>query len=249
LDLVVRSPAFECKGGILDKREELLKLVKKRRRRDIFTGYGRLADYGNGAFDCDFVSPYSKGAHNYDASVMILLQDWSSDDALRRSSGPSELGRDPDLPTNKTLDALLGASLHLTLKETYATNLFPFIKAGGLSTRIPFADLVLAATEFAFPQIKIVAPRLVVCLGKNTFNALRVAAVQGGLAHGLTRCRDMDSAIREAFAVELEGRKVAIWAQAHTGAWGQRNRNKNAAGRASEDWMKMSRAVGSNIRG
>lgn len=75
-------------GGTLDKHAELLKLVEKRRQRDILRGYARLADYADGAFDrnCDFVSPYSKGAHNYDADVMILLQDWSSDAALRRSS-------------------------------------------------------------------------------------------------------------------------------------------------------------------
>lgn len=223
----------------MDKRAELLKLVEKRRRRDILPGYGRLADYGNGAFDvnCDYVSPYSKGAHNYDADVMIMLQDWSSDDALQRSSGPSEQGRDPNLPTNKTLDRLLSHTLGLRLEDTYATNLFPFIKAGGLSTRIPFADLVLAAKEFALRQIGIVAPKLVVCLGKNTFDALRVAA-------GLTRCRNMTCAIGSPFEIEFRGRRVAIWAQAHTGARGQQNRNKGAPGRTTDDWMKMSHEVG-----
>lgn len=230
----------------MDKRAELLKLVEKRRRRDILPGYGRLADYGNGAFDvnCDYVSPYSKGAHNYNADVMIMLQDWSSDDALQRSSGPSELGRDPKLPTNKTLDRLLSDTLGLRLEDTYATNLFPFIKAGGLSARIPFADLVLAAKEFALPQIRIVAPRLVVCLGKNTFNAIRVAAFQSGLTHKSDRCRTMGDAINAAFPIEVGGRKVAIWAQAHTGAWGQGTRNKGDPGRTSRDWMKMSRDVG-----
>jgi len=230
----------------LDKCAELLKLVEKRRQRDILPEYGRLADYGNGAFDvnCDYVSPYSKGAHNHDADVMIMLQDWSSDDALRRSSGPSELGRDPNLPTNRTLDRLLSDTLGLRLEDTYATNLFPFIKGRGLSTRIPFADLVLAAKEFALPQIRIVAPRLVVCLGKNTFNAIRVAASQNGLAHESDRCRTMEDAINAAFTVELEGRKVAIWAQAHTGAWGQSNRNRGVPGRTSDDWMKMSLDVG-----
>lgn len=186
----------------MDKRAELLKLVEKRRRRDILPGYGRLVDYGNGAFDvnCDYVSPYSKRAHNYNADVMIMLQDWSSDDALQRSSGPSELGRDPKLPTNKTLDRLLSDTLGLRLEDTYATNLFPFIKSGGLSTRIPFADLVLAAKEFALLQIGIVAPKLVVCLGKNTFNAIRVAA-------GLTRCRNMAYAIGSPFEIEFRGRK------------------------------------------
>lgn len=229
----------------MDKHAELLKLVKKRRQPDILPGYARLGDYADGAFDknCDFVSPYSKGAHNYDADVMVLLQDWSSDDALQRSSGPSELGRDPNLPTNKTLDKLLDVALGLKLEATYATNLFPFIKAGGLSARIPFADLVLAAMEFALPQVRIIAPRLVVCLGKNTFNAMRVAASERGLTHASGRCRTMANAIDSPFPIELEGRKVTVWAQAHPGAWGQSNRNKGNPGRTFEDWKKMSRDV------
>jgi restriction system protein len=230
----------------LSKHAKLLELVEKRRQPDILPQYARLADYADGAFDrdCNFVSPYSKGAHNIDADVMIMLQDWSSDNALRRSSGPSELGRDPNLPTNRTLDRLLRDTIGLKLEDTYATNLFPFIKGRGLSARIPFADLVLAAKEFALPQIRIVAPKLVICLGKNTFNAIRVAASQSGLTHEAERCHTMEDAINAAFTVELEGRKVAIWAQAHTGAWGQSNRNKGAPGRTSEDWLKMSRSVG-----
>jgi len=230
----------------LDKRSQLLELVKKRRQGDILPKYRRLADYADGAFDvnCDYVSPYSKGAHNTDADVMVVLQDWSSDDALRRSSGPSELGRDPDLPTNKTLAKLLNDALGLRLEDTYATNLFPFIKPGGLSARIPFVDLVLAAKEFALPQIRIISPRLVVCLGKNTFNAIRMAASEGGMVRNAGRCRTMGDAISSAFSIDFDGRGVRIWGQAHTGAWGQRNRNKNAPGRTAEDWLDMSREVG-----
>lgn len=230
----------------MNKKANLLELVEKRRQPDILPGYARLADYADGAFDknCDFVSPYSKGAHNYDADVMILLQDWSSDDALRRSTGPSELGRDPSLPTNKTLERLLESALGLSLEDTYATNLFPFIKAGSLSARIPFADLVLAATEFALPQIRIIAPRLVVCLGKNTFNAMRVAASESGLTQESGRCPIMARAIDSPFPIEFDERKVLVWAQAHPGAWGQSNRNKGAPGRTSDDWMKLSRDVG-----
>lgn len=222
-------------GAALNKKDELYELVEKRRQPGIFPGYKRLADYGSD-FECCYVSPYSKGAHNYDADVMILLQDWSSDDALQRSSGPSELGRDRNLPTNKTLERLL--------EDTYATNLFPFIKKGGLSSRIPFKDLVLAAEEFALPQIRIVAPRLVICLGKNTFNALRVAVAKSEPARGLRRCRDMASAIAEPFDIEYARHRMAIWAQAHTGAWGQSNRNKKNPGCTFKDWVEMSRIVG-----
>lgn len=223
----------------MSKQEQLAKLVEGRRQP--FKQYKRLADYPG--FECDFVSPYSKGAHNLDADVMILLQDWSSHDALKRSKGPSELGRDPNLPTNKNLDKLLQQSFGMRLAETYATNLFPYIKLGGLSARIPFKDLVYAAETFALPQIRIVAPKLVICFGKNTFNALRVAEQHA-------RCRDMADAIESPFDIDLgAGRKTAVWAQAHPGVLGQNNRNRLHPGRTLQDWESMSRAVGVWRRG
>ncbi|HET6804985.1 MAG TPA: hypothetical protein VFH59_06010 [Frateuria sp.] len=218
----------------MSKQQQLGELVEARRQP--FKHYKRLGDYPG--FECGYVSPYSKGAHNLDSEVMILLQDWSSDDALVRSKGPSELGRDPQLPTNRSLDELLHAAFGMKLAETYATNLFPYIKRGGLSSRIPFGDLVHAAKTFALPQIRIVAPKVVVCLGANTFNALRVAA-------GLERCRGMACAIDSPFDITLgEGRKATAWAQAHPGAWGQRNRNRERPGRTVEDWKRMSEAAG-----
>lgn len=218
----------------MSKQERLEELVKARRQP--FKHYKRLGDYPG--FECNFVSPYSKGARNLDADVMVLLQDWSSDDALSRSDGPSELGHDPNLPTNRNLYALLERSFGLKLSETFATNLFPYIKLGGLSARIPFADLLYAAKTFALPQIRIVAPKLVICLGKNTFNALRVAEDH-------SRCRDMADAIDSPFEIDLgAGRRAAAWAQAHPGVLGQNNRNRQHPGRTFEDWRKMSQAVG-----
>lgn len=222
------------RSAAVTKQEHLALLVEA--RKEPFKQYRRLGDYAG--FECDFVSPYSKGAHNLDADVMILLQDWSSDEALSRSKGPSEHGRDPGLPTNRNLDNLLGAVLGLQLSDTYATNLFPYIKPGGLSSRIPFEDLVYAAKKFALPQVRIVAPKLVVCLGKNTFNAIRVAADE-------PRCRDMSEAIDSPFEADLgSGRRAAVWAQAHPGVLGQNNRNRSHPGRTLEDWQRMSHATG-----
>lgn len=218
----------------MTKQDQLALLVEA--RKEPFKQYRRLGDYPG--FECDFVSPYSKGAHNLHADVMLLLQDWSSDEALSRSKGPSEHGRDPDLPTNRNLDSLLKAAFGLQTSDTYATNLFPYIKLGGLSSRIPFEDLVYAAKMFALPQVQVVAPKLVVCLGKNTFNAMRVAA-------GEPRCRTMPEAIDSPFAVDLgSGRRAAVWAQAHPGVLGQNNRNRKHPGRTLEDWQRMSRCVG-----
>jgi uracil-DNA glycosylase len=111
------------------------------------------------------------------------------------------------------------------LGDVYATNLFPFIKKGSISSSIPMRDLVRAAQEFALPQIRIVQPKFVVCLGLNTFNAIRIVC-------GHAPAQRMNEAIASPFTLE----KSRIWCQAHTGARGQNNRGRERAG---EDWRKM----------
>jgi uracil-DNA glycosylase len=117
-----------------------------------------------------------------DTELMILLQDWAPDDRL---SGPflperCTVGHDPSRRTNRRLHELLLRHFALELEEVYATNVFPFIKVH----KIQPEDFVRAAEEFALPQIKIVEPRLAVCLGKAAFNAVSVAASRSGILSG-----------------------------------------------------------------
>jgi uracil-DNA glycosylase len=213
----------------MNKAARLLDLAHKRQM-SRWPGYKPLAEYHDGAYECDLVSPYTKAAGNIDAAVMILLQDWSSDDRLsgELDSCAATLGLTPSLPTNRNLDRLLKVHFGLSLRETYATNLFPFIKPGKLSSAIRGRDLQRAAREFAIPQIDIVLPRLVICLGLETFNALRTA-----LAIGIEA--PMDRAIGTPFS---RG-ETRIWCQAHTGMLGQNNRNRGGIDRVSQDWLAM----------
>ena len=210
----------------MNKQGLLLALAQKRKA-SRWAGYGRIGDYHNGAYECDFVSPYTKSAGNVDAEIFILLQDWSSDESLRcpLDSDCVRYGLTRTLPTNKRLIELLRTHFSVELGEVYATNLFPFIKKGGMSSLIPMDDLVRAAKEFALPQIRIVQPKLVVCLGLNTFNAIRSAC-----GHPLVQ--RMNDAIASPFTLG----ESRIWCQAHTGALGQNNRGRE---RVAEDWRTM----------
>jgi restriction system protein len=165
---------------------------------------------------------------------MVILQDWSSSEKL---SGPLDqeamkYGYTPSLSTNKNLIRLLNAHFGVRLNDIYATNLFPFIKPGDLSAAIPLYYLVRAAQEFALPQVKIVCPKLVVCLGGTTFNAIRRAC-------GYKGWLKMDSAIESSFKVD----KSRIWCQAHTGQLGQNNRNRGGEDRVFSDWERMKNAI------
>lgn len=216
----------------MDKRAQLLQLAKKRQNY-YWPEYKHIGDYHNGIYECnDYVSPYSKSAHNVDAKVMIMLQDWCSDKFLSNgiNEDADELGYDPTLPTNKNLKQLLDNHFRLTLADTYATNLFPFIKRGGMSTKIPMSDMIKAAKEFALPQIKIISPELVICLGLATFNALRRAL-------GFKSAKNLN----EGIALPFRYKGSVIYCQAHTGQLGKNNRNRGGVDRVNKDWELMSK--------
>jgi len=87
-----------------------------------------------------------------------------------------ELGYNPTLTSNIELIDRLDKYFHLRLSDLYVTNLFPFIP-----DRIDIANQSLlreSATKFGIPQIKIVRPKFVICLGKEVYNALNYSKPQ-----------------------------------------------------------------------
>lgn len=217
---------------MMDKHARLLKLARFRQE-SRWSGYRCIGDYYGGIYECDFVSPYTRSAHNVDAELMILLQDWSCDDVL---SGPylharCTVGHDSDRVTNRRLKDLLHQHFRLELKDVYATNVFPFVKLGAMSASIPIRDLVRAARDFALPQVGIIGPRLAVCLGKAAFDAVALAA-------GRRRSKSLADAIETPF----ETGRTQVWCQAHTGPLGTMARNRNGAGQVAKDWARMASA-------
>lgn len=215
-------------------KEEALAELAKMRQSTRWDGYRCIGDYHDGAYECLFVSPYTKSAHNIAASVMVILQDWSSDSSLsgHLDNDSVVIGHTPHLATNKNLKRLLNETFNLTLGETYGTNLFPFVKHGGMSSKISRSDLARAAREFCIPQIRIVSPQLVICLGLAVFNAIRET-------QGLSRMDTLSLALESPFKIGSS----AIWCQAHTGARGQNTRNKGDRQRTTRDWLQMKQAV------
>ena len=214
------------------KHARLLELAMKRKsaRRPPHRGIG---EYHNGYYECDHVSPYTKSAGNVNADVFVMLQDWSSDSWLKthRDAEVRRLGLARSLPTNKWLERLLCKHLGKSLADVYATNLFPLVKMGNLDRDIPQRDLVWAAQEFAIPQVKIVAPKLVICLGVQTFNAMRRAC-------GERLVQNIDEGLEKSF--KLGG--AQIWCQSHPGGRGRATRNAGDFDRVAEDWKKMREA-------
>jgi uracil-DNA glycosylase len=220
-----------------DKHARLLELARHRQI-SRWLAYKCIGDYHDGVYECDFVSPYTRGAGNVDAELMVLLQDWASDGVLRGPLLPERLtlGHDPRRATNQSLRELLRQHFRLELEEVYATNVFPFVKAGSMNASIAKRDLVRAACEFAIPQVEIVGPRLAVCLGKTAFNAVAVAAGRHGA-----------KSLADAIASPFEIGKTQVWCQAHTGRQGTNYRNRNGVDRVTQDWARMAQAYNNRL--
>jgi hypothetical protein len=101
--------------------------------------------------------------------------------AGERDPERKRLGQGWNVPTNRNLrrywrDHMSG----LESLQTYATNVFPFIKIGKKNAAIRAADMRYAAKKYALPQMKIVSPLMAVCLGPPAFLSMSRAALDKG---------------------------------------------------------------------
>jgi hypothetical protein len=105
---------------------------------------------------------------------MLVGQDWASSKWLSNPKNLifSVLGQNPNLITNKNLKEYL-KYFGLNFSDTYATNAFVFVKEGGMSTKIAQSLLRESIEKFLIPQIDIIKPKMIICLGAETYNAVR----------------------------------------------------------------------------
>ncbi|MEY9741220.1 hypothetical protein ABIF65_000594 [Bradyrhizobium japonicum] len=203
------------------KRTALFALTLKRRS-ESFEGYSRrylnFADILDGYYECDHVVPWTTSACNLDAELMLISQDWASEEfLLKTGKDPKqrEQGQVENLATNQNIKVMLRRHMNLSFEETYATDAFAFIKSGSMNARIPFSDLVKSTLEYALPQIKIVRPKMVLCLGSAPFNALRRACNLRGWMN-----LERSFQVGTPFHTEVCG--VPVFAVAHPGGTGTR---------------------------
>lgn len=167
---------------VQQKRDELLRLAKRRKSHPVPPPHRNLSCFHNGYYECDHVSPWSISACNVDAELMLIGQDWASSEVLQKAPDEERrrLGQEWSSQTNQNLRGFL-TQIGMQFSDTYATNVFPFIKPGKKNAPIRPADfLEKCARTYALREIEIVSPSMVICLGKLTFDAVRRAA---GLPH------------------------------------------------------------------
>lgn len=143
---------------------------------------------------------------------MVIGQDWASEHFLMKppNARQRDLGYDPDLQTNKIMTRLLREAFAREFKDVFATNAFVFVKPDNMSMRIPTVDLVRSSATYTLQEIRIVGPKMAVCLGGASYNALR-----GALKHPYQAIKRVN---HEAPEVVFEG--TEIYGVPHAGAWG-----------------------------
>jgi restriction system protein len=159
-----------------EKLSKLRNLALKRKSDDqsnLSRKYKQVGSFHDGVYDrWDLVSPWTKTACNLNSDIMIIAQDWLSEDSILKYPNALDLGYDPALPTNKNLHLLLREFLKCNFSDVYATNLFVFIKPGGMTEKIPSRDMLYSATKYTIEEIQIINPKFIICLGSGTFNTL-----------------------------------------------------------------------------
>ncbi len=225
---MVVAAGVKLRGTDQAKSKALLQLACKRKSARL-DGYACIGDFHDGAYECDHVSPWTKSGCNLDAEVMVVGQDWASADTLMGNGRPdpvrAQFGLNPKSPTNRNLDRRLREHLGLDRADCYLTNMVPFVKPGKKKARIRQREMERCAREFTLEEVRIVAPRLVLCLGLKTFKAFRVAA-------GLKKPRNMDEAVNSPF--EFEG--STVYCVAHVGSQGENQRGRD---QVAADWQRI----------
>jgi hypothetical protein len=189
----------------MSKLDALAELVRLRRN-DTCPNMISLHDFEDGRWDLDhvvpLVVPWTKSACNVDAKLMIIGQDWASEKYFQRPKNRTSwrdtlrthLGQDPQLPTNRNIRRLLRC-FGIKWRQTYATDVSIFVKPGNMNGDVPDALLRYCAIKYTIPQLRIVRPKMVLCLGSRTFNAVRYAlgmpSMKLSAACGVGRTRSM----------------------------------------------------------
>ncbi len=146
------------------------------RKNDRLEGYFNISDFHDGKYDAQpWVTPWTISACNVNADLMLIAQDWTSE---KRISNPkfndhmAILGQEPTLQTNKRISELLNRHFSIDFKDTFSTNHFVFIKPGMMNAAIASKDFDYCARKYTFPQLDIVKPKMVICLGGSVGHSL-----------------------------------------------------------------------------
>ena len=211
--------------------------------------------------DCHEINlwTYWQGIGNYDASVMLVGQDWGFSDTassvmqnIREIN--SGLREDYEFnrysPTDRNLHRLfsvLGYDITKRCKDLFFTNFILGYRSKGFSGNLS-REWLAADAPFFSRLVDIIEPKVVICLGKDTFENVQYACT-GKREHIKSFNAFIESKYNPVTLPLLSGKTTTAFAVAHCGTIGTMNRNRSSRNEDSlsshnldrqiEDWTRI----------
>ncbi len=256
---------------MVSKKEQYQKLVERRRACDCCSEFGLtngakiLKDKNKedineiGQWTASY-TPTSKGSLN--AKIVILGQDWGTIEEYNNFINSGEIGKSPTSeyefntsPTNKNLEiGLKEIDKEVDLKEgdfgeCFMTNEILCYKAGNMSAKIDNRCYKNCTEKFLNALLEIIQPKIIIVLGKATFNALVKNGKDNNLFKDKKNAYKKNWGYNKTIEYGLEGNfiysvgnvEILVFPMAHTGALGVLNRNRHQNAREFiKDWEDLS---------
>lgn len=239
-----------------DKSARYAELVETRREYDPTPlGLKNPSSIESSLYDAPHVGPWTRWAHDLNADLMIVGQDWGDEDYFITNRGLNK----PNNTTNIALKELL-ASVGRIIPEPLApgdaddphmaskrescrvclTDALLWLKTGGLSAKVEQEWFGAPAIPFLKEQIAIVEPRVVVALGQQAHNCLL-------RAYGIPRHRGpFASVVEDPVGIELptSPRPVVLLGVYHCGR--RIHNTLRPLSKQIRDWERVARALNRN---
>lgn len=208
-------------------------------------------------FDTEQIGNWSTWAHDLDAKVMIIGQDYANLEVFDRDKGmiePTDTVTDSTsyaTSTNwylreltKLLDLDIGFPNAPNSQPVFLTNAVLCLKQGAMNASIPAKAYRACGTNFLRPLIELIEPQVVITLGDTaTRAALRVFEQEIPDAKELLGKNFRD--IFQQSAIPVPGLGVTLFPVYHPGRLGQVNRQRIETEKKSgwewqqEDWRRI----------
>lgn len=213
------------------------------------------------AEDCQEINlwTYWQGIGNYDASIMLVGQDWGFPDGAScvmqnirdiNSGLREDYEFDQGSPTDRNLCKLfsvLGYDITQRCKDLFFTNFILGYRTKGVSGNL-LREWLTTDAPFFTRLIRIIEPRVVICLGKDTFENVQYACT-GKMKHIKNFNAFIESTQNPVTLPLLSGKTTTAFAVAHCGTIGTMNRNRSgktgnlssshSLDRQIEDWTRI----------
>ncbi len=162
-----------------DKLRAYRNLVGVRKSCSLCAGLINPSRSASGIYDGDEIGPWTRWEGDLDASVMVVGQDWGDEQGFKRQKGLDS----SNSSTNRTLRDLLasvGVRVDTPTNQTqrvgvFFTNAILCLKQGGAQAHVRPQWFRNCGCHFLRPQIDLVHPKVVVCLGEQAYRAVLAA--------------------------------------------------------------------------